>query len=159
MKNKYNKGGTPLQFIVIVIIIGVMSAMIVYFVSSSTVQSRDLRRKENIGQLVKAINMYFNIKGELPVKNVTCSTVSSSISNYKQNLKIALTPYISSIPVDPTLGGKSGDYVLSINSSSAGSYKICAKMEDKKMGNLRFTEDFSRNCPGGTTGYNYCVTQ
>lgn len=154
MRNKLNKGFTIIEILVVVAIIAIIASIVMSYVYSATVRGRDSRRKQDVDQIVKAVNMYFSANGVLPRDETGwCTYVSNTESNYGQDFQDDLLPYMKTVPSDPTKKGMVGDYLYKNTDNTGGHFVICANMEQATGDSY----DYS-SCPGGTT-YNYCLSQ
>jgi len=152
MKN--NKGFTLIEILVVVAIIAILSAVVISNMGEFSKRGRDAKRKENIDQITKAINLYFNENGHLP-GNLTgwCTYISNTSGGYGTAFQSALAPHMKVIPFDPTKRGQVGDYLFNNVNNSIGKYELCAILEDSTGNSYDKT-----SCLNGTV-YNYCVTQ
>ena len=148
------KGFTLIELLVVIAIIAIIAGVVITFTYSATVRGRDIRRKQNVDQIVKAINLYFSENGHLP-QNQTgwCTYISNTTSGYGAAFQTDLEPYMRTFQFDPTKHGQVGDYLFSSTDNVNGHYTLCANMEQ----NTGDSYDYS-SCVGGTV-YNYCVTQ
>ena len=154
LKNNTKKGFTLIELLIVVTIIVLIASVVIGYVSQVGIKGRDSRRKQNIDQIAKAINLFFNDKGYLP-QNATgwCTYISNSNSGLGQAFQADLEPYMKNIPLDPNKAGSVGDYLFSNTDNTGGKYTLCANLEASTGNNY----DFS-GCLGGAV-YNYCITQ
>ena len=70
MINKYfrkrNKGFTLIELLVVISIIGLLSSMAVYAFNVARVKARDVRRKVDLKQIQKALELYYDQKNYYP---------------------------------------------------------------------------------------------
>lgn len=154
MKPNIYRGFTLIEILVVVAIIAIIGSVVMTYVYDATVRGRDSQRKQNVDQLVKAVNLYFSENGYLP-RNQSgwCTYISNPDSGYGTAFQADLEPYMKTFQFDPTKRGQIGDYLFNNTDNTSGHYVLCANME-QPTGN---TYDHS-SCVGGTV-YNYCVTQ
>jgi prepilin-type N-terminal cleavage/methylation domain-containing protein len=109
---KSTTGFTLIEIIVVITIMGVLSAIIYGSFNSAKAQSRDQRRISDIAGLQLALETYFNQNHQYPT-----------------DLQTLVPDYIPSIPVSPT--GESYNYFPMGNSSSGPciSYQLWVKLE------------------------------
>lgn len=107
------RGFTVLELLVVVAIIGIVSAAALVLLSDTRARSRDARRLQDIRELEKALNLYYAENGNFPVSvSTTTLTGSDSLSNTLVNGDF-LAGGISD-PVHPT-------YTYSYGTNSEGS--------------------------------------
>ncbi len=153
-KINLKKGFTLIELLVVLTIIGIIASVVVYNVSTASIKGRDSRRKQNIDQIAKAINIYFNQNGYLP-ENQTgwCTYISNPTNGWGSAFQADLAPFMKDVPSDPTKAGGVGDYLFSVTDNTKGNYSLCANLENDTGNSYDFT-----GCAGGSV-YNYCITQ
>lgn len=100
---KTNKGFTLIELLVVISIISVLSSVVLVTVNSARIKSRDSFRAQSIGQLMKALELYYDDNGKYP--QITGTPAGSFFigdeSTYSNALQSALSPYLNNLPVDP----------------------------------------------------------
>lgn len=97
---------------VVIAIIGVLSAVVVSSVDSARAKARDAQRREELNQIRAAFKMYFSDTGSYPSLSPTClglPTTAQCWAGYaggtsvygNTSLMSLLAPYMGSIPPDP----------------------------------------------------------
>ena len=153
-KNNSRSGFTLIELLVVVAIIAIIASVVIGYVYQATSKGRDVRRKQNIDQIAKAVNLYFSENGFLPGnQNGWCTYISNPTNGYGDAFQTELLPYMKNIQLDPTKHGQVGDYLFSITDNTGGHYSLCANLEN----DTGQSYDYSL-CTGGAV-YNYCVTQ
>jgi type II secretion system protein G len=100
------RGFTLIELLVVIAIIGVLSSVVLASLNSARAKARDARRREDIAQLINAMELYYSDNGTYP------PTAGFLNNPGHGGLDSALTPtYISQIPDDPSLGGGTLDYI------------------------------------------------
>lgn len=156
MNTKFKKGFTLIELLVVIAVIAIISSIVMAYVYDATSRGRDTRRKQNVDQLVKAINLFFSEKGNLPMNQTGwCTYISNTTGGSGAAFQADIQPYMKSIQLDPTNSGQVGDYLYDSLDNVGGHFVVCANMERASNGNAG--GDYS-SCVGGTT-YNYCITQ
>lgn len=119
-KNK--KGFTLIELLVVIAILGVLSVIGLSSFKASQMKARDARRKSDLQQLQRALEMYFNDHKQYP-----------EIQNYwGTELKDGETIYMKLIPSDPT-----GDPQYCYLKDPGGTYyRIYAKLENTEDQNI-----------------------
>jgi len=140
MKNY--KGFTLIELLVAVAILGILATVGLGSFQSSQMKGRDAQRKHDLGQIQKALEMYYNDKGKY--RTATEGLPSGEWSDTTGTI------YMKSVPVDP----KGGDYCY--ESDVDGTYyKLYAKLENTK--DPKIITPNSSVCPAAN-GYNYGVS-
>jgi len=129
MKKKINHfyqkplGFTLVELIIVMAILGLLATVGLASFRSSQIKGRDAQRKNDLGQLQRGLEAYYNDKGRYPI------TVDfpSAGSPWQDTLLSGETGtlYMKEIPADPT----AYDYVYW---SDGTSYKIFAHLENQK---------------------------
>lgn len=114
---KTTKGFTLIEILVVITIIVLMTATTVVTYSTFLKQSRDARRKADLGQISAALEMYRSTNDTYPI---------AGLSDL-----VAPTVYLQSVPVDPKnptytyyYSGAVSDYTLGAYLENGGA--ICA---------------------------------
>jgi type II secretion system protein G len=142
---------TLVELLVVIAIIGLLSSIATIGLNSARIQSRDAKRKADLLQISKAIEMYANDNGSLPCNTAGwCTYISNAANGWGATFQAGISPYLSKTPLDPTMKNQVGDYFYK-NSDNRTQYVLCANME-KSTGN---SYNYSA-CTNGTT-YNYCL--
>jgi len=140
--SKNTKGFTLIELLVVVAIVGILSSVVLSSLGLARSKSRDARRAQDIKQIQNALELYFTDNGRYPSSGGAISPNSgwtnSSDSSWN-NLKIALSPYISDLSKDPKqssdtsswgIGGQAYSYYST--SCSNGYYMIVYGLENPK---------------------------
>ena len=155
---KKNKGFTILELLVVVAIIGLLSAVVMASLNSSRSKGRDARRIEDIRQIINATELYFNATGKYP-----------SRAQFENPIKAQnpLSLYLWPIPKDPKTNLQynfSGVRTGGVNTPCTG-YHVGVSLENNNKV-LQSDSDFSsiaNNCrvapngsgtSGGNNGFN-----
>ena len=154
---KKNKGFTILELLVVVAIIGLLSAVVMASLNSSRSKGRDAKRIEETRQIINAVELYFNATGKYP------SRAQFIVANKAQN---PLSPYLWPIPRDPKTnaqynyaGLRAG--VTPTNVPCSG-YHIGVSLENNNkvlQNDSDFTSNNTNNCRVNATGTGYTATQ
>jgi general secretion pathway protein G len=104
---------TLVELLVVIVLIVLLLTIILAVLSTERGRARDTRRKQDIGQIMRALELYYDDHGQYPPSGGATypnSGWSNSNDNSWDNLKSYLVKYIS-IPKDPLnqTGGWPGD--------------------------------------------------
>ena len=105
-------GFTLIELLVVISIIGLIAAVVLVNLNLSRIEARNTKRKEDVAQLRKALELYYNEHQDEYPHN-------GSVGNPNQELDISnlssfLSPaYTSQIPNDPKKAPKNYQYVWS----------------------------------------------
>jgi type II secretion system protein G len=130
------KGFTLIEIMVVIAILGVLITMISGSFIASQKKSRDLKRKSDIVQVGKALELYYNDQNRYPSANngtlTGCGDPSATLTDcpwgsaWSNTATNPETIYMSSLPTDP-LTGQSYYY----DSDATGTYyQIYARLEN-----------------------------
>lgn len=150
MKINTKRGFTIIELLIVITIIGLLSVVVLDYLGNAKIRTRDTTRAQNLDQLVKATNLYYSQNGDLPGIDGDCISVSNS------TFVAIMAPYIKQVPSDPanSLLDIAGNYIYNKEIGTNGKYRYCAIMENSAKAN----GTYAGMC-GGSTTYNYCVTQ
>lgn len=170
MKNNYisKKGGfTLIELMVVIAIIGILTAIVSANFGQSKAKARDAKRVSDLAQIQLTLELFFDrCNGypetlELTAKNVTGANSCPDDPNIP-GTKINLGYFISAIPKENATTG----YDYAVNGSGSD-YVLRAKFETNNSAltdaitstTLKFPSDGSSNCthPAEGSDYYYCV--
>lgn len=112
-----SKGFTLIELLVVIMILGVLAALISGNFFTSLKKGRDTKRKADLEQVQRALEMYYEDKKAYPLALVFGNPLSDSVSG-----KI----YMQKVPNDP-ISGKDYQYL----STDGTNYKLFACLENK----------------------------
>lgn len=124
MNIRSGKGFTLVEILVVVSIMGILTAVIIGGVTSTRSKARDARRVSDIKQISGAIENYFSSCYSYP-SDLTDLESSSSCASY--------APALTSLPHDPQVS-VNGDYryytdAVGGTSGTGRRYHVCATLE------------------------------
>lgn len=93
-----------MELLVVISIIGLLSSVLLVAVNSARVKSRDVKRKADLAQFQKALEMYYYDNNQYPPSGGAASpnaSWSNSADASWTALGALLKPYASSLPKDP----------------------------------------------------------
>lgn len=98
-KDGFNQGFTLIELLVVIAIIGLLAGVVTLRASSARAKSRDAKRKADIGQFRKSLELYFNDFASYPLP-----TGGSNTEVYLSDatLASAVTAYLGQLPRDPS---------------------------------------------------------
>lgn len=122
MKNPKKNGFTLIELLVVITIIGVLATLIMANFANIRERSRDVRRKSDLKQIQKALELYKESQTDgIHYPEISdWITLDSSLENGN---------YMKTVPVDPV---NSGDfiYTYNINATDNLNYRLYACLEN-----------------------------
>lgn len=82
MRNKYNLGFTLIELLVVISIVGVLSTVVMAYLSPARVNARDAARIAQIKEVQKALTMYYSNHGSYPSNSASLLFDSSIPQNW-----------------------------------------------------------------------------
>jgi type II secretion system protein G len=144
-----DKGFTLIELLVVIAIIGILAAMVLVGLSGIRGRTRDARRKSDLSQLKRALEVYRADQADESVPADTNGTVAGDLA--------VLTPtYIRTLPEDP-LGAARG-YRYDTDGTPPTNFALWADLEndnDPERDTVCGIGNFSTSVNNGN--YDYCV--
>ncbi|MFA6315252.1 MAG: type II secretion system protein [Candidatus Paceibacterota bacterium] len=152
-KNLKNKGFTLVELMVVVVIIGILSAVVLANLSSVKSKSRDAKRIADVGQIQLALEQYFGRCHEYP----GALSVGSSCSDQSGNT-VSLSDFISVIPTPSSQAGQN-NYQYTTKQSGLDYYIMATLENDNEVltESLPYDSVEYPDCYGSSYPKNYCV--
>jgi prepilin-type N-terminal cleavage/methylation domain-containing protein len=126
------KGFTLIELMVVIAIIGILSAVMLESFSAAKSQSRDVKRISDLSNIQLALAGYFNRCGQYPAadtgvsnKSIIDSTTLSQNTNCPSG--ISLSTFIATIPTPPN----SGEVYSYVTDSGYDDYFLHATLENQ----------------------------
>lgn len=96
------QGFTLIELLAVLSIISLLASTILFSTVSARVKARDARRKADMAQLQKALELYYNAFGEYPWSGSAPHNWSMSNDTASWNaLQTKLAPFMARLPQDP----------------------------------------------------------
>lgn len=128
IKLKSRKGFTLIELLVVISIISLLSSVVLSSLGTARARARDAKRMQDLAQINTAIQLYILDNGEAPDTG-GAGVIRSTDSSWESYLEPQLTPYISSLPVDPCPScdphaGRNGEGGIAEPSATQGSQEF-----------------------------------
>jgi type II secretion system protein G len=152
------KGFTLIELLVVIAIIGILSSIVIVSLNEARIKGRDAKRKQDLSNIMKAIELYKNDNGGSFTNGGFGSGWCTQISNpAHQDLKNALVPtYLATLPQDPLYAGTEKDYFIIITNAQKGDYLLAAMVEG--VGNGTYAEGVCHDSPNPFNSFNTTFT-
>lgn len=108
---KQSKSGfTIVEIMIVVLVIGILASIVIVSYNQVQARSRDSKRKADVSNMIKALEIYYGDNGSYPIASTTNSSVGSiwysSDTTSWNTFKTAMTGAIDIFPSDPSnIGG------------------------------------------------------
>jgi type II secretion system protein G len=145
-----SKGFTLIELLVVIVILGILAAIGLRSFQSTQVKSRDVKRKEDLSSVARALEAYYNDKGAYPSSNVAGEIVGCGdgtvICEWGGTFQDDRgTFYMTQLPEDPS----SYSFFYDFDDTGSGDYQLYARLENTQDQSIaRDGEDD----PAGYTG-------
>ena len=137
------KGFTLIELLVVIAILGMLATIGMGSFRSSQIKGRDAQRKSDLGQIQKALEMYYNDYGQYP------SSIPAGGGSW-QDAKGTL--YMKEVPKDP----KAPTFVYVYQQKDTGvGYAVYARLENTNDPCFKtgVCKDYGIACGGGNCNY------
>lgn len=128
MSKNTKAGFTLIELLVVIAIIGILSSIVLTSVNSARAKARDARRRADLNQVSKALELYFDSNNAYPSTAGgwwgTCSSYGSHDTTGANGWVPNLAPtYMPALPLDPKYNDAGGCYLYNSNGTD---YKLLA---------------------------------
>lgn len=133
-----NRGFTLIELLVVIAIIGILASVVLASLNAARVKARDSKRKAEIDQLAKALEMYYLDVGRYPQEtgcdssigsssDGNCSLLSENNWNTTSAFYTSMVPkYMPMLPIDSV---NDSTYQYRYEPQTAQDYCVMVKME------------------------------
>lgn len=168
-------GFTLIELILVMAIIGILSVIGIGSFTQATVKSKDTQRKNDLNQIAKALELYYNDAGSYPSSNGsgqimcsstsapdTCSSPAACTTKFTYCFNGKSTIYLDKLPVDAD-NARKYYYKPDASLSSFAYYTSLENLEDKDVvvisGTTTKTDWTSDGADCGSSPCNYKITE
>lgn len=121
-----NRAFTLIELLVVIAIIGILTAVGLGNYKSSQIKARDAKRKSDLSQIQKGLEMYYNDKGKYPTSSAgKIEGCDGGVCNWGNPWEKDEVVYIKTMPYDPR-----GKYCY--QSSDGTDYQLYARLENER---------------------------
>lgn len=104
---KSTSGFTIVELLIVIVVIAILASISIVAYSGIQARARDSQRRNDVSEIVKALELYYADNGQYPTSSGAGSTtINSSWSTTAdaswQSLSNALKTYLNKLPTDPT---------------------------------------------------------
>jgi len=164
---KIHKGFTLIELILVMALVGILSVVGIASYTQATVKSRDTKRKNDLNQIAKALELFNNDVGRYPKSDAEGSMLCPTIDGSEDTLCIGSiysfsngvkSTYMTNLPEDPT-SGQQYRYFPSANFDSYSLYAALENEEDRDHVVDGDGETTTWDVSCGTSDCNYKLTE
>lgn len=152
------KGFTLLELMIVIVLIGILVTMGTFAFMSSQKKARDARRKQDLSQISKALEMYNNDQNKYPAADASgqisgCGTTYAEVcpwgTSFGNTSSVPNVIYMTKLSKDPMFPSFTYKYV-----PTTSGYRLYARLENLEDQSIPTTgsKEYPVLC-GGTTIY------
>ncbi len=123
------RGFTLIELLVVIAIIGLLATMAVVAFGNAQQKARDAKRKSDLKQISKAIELYYDEYGNYPRTSGWCTQISNPTSGYGAAFQADIAAWLANVPLDPSYEGTYQDYFY--RNIGDQSYELYAELEEE----------------------------
>jgi len=98
---KKSRGFTLIEVMIVIVIIGILTAVVLASLSTARAKSRDTKRISDISQLQLAIALYLNKYGKFPVAASNNNGANAALGGPLETALVGTDKFIAQMPTDP----------------------------------------------------------
>ncbi len=156
MKKSLARGFTLVELLIVMVILGILTTIVASSFSSSQEKARDTRRKNDLNAVAKAIEVYFNDKGNYPPCN---SGYIDGFSWGDEFIDANGTIYMVKLPQEKT---STRNYYYVTEGGQNQTYAIYARLENDQDKDIPINGEayqyYSGTDCGVGSGCNYAIS-
>jgi len=142
-----SNGFTLIELLIVIVIMGVLATIGTFAFQSSRKKGNDVRRKEDLAQIAKALEMYNNDYGVYPTANAGLINGTEWGQQFSRTVGTSTVMYMAKLPKDPKNG-----WEYFYTTPIAKGYVLYARLE-----NTEDPEIITSDLDCGTLKCNYAV--
>lgn len=105
-----NKAFTLIELLVVIAVIGLLTSIVLVSLGPARKKARDARRRMDLAQISKAIEMYYDKYGNYPRDIGWCTQISNPDNNWGPDFQNDIEEWMSNVPLDPNYHDTYQDY-------------------------------------------------
>jgi general secretion pathway protein G len=159
-KSALSAGFSLIELLVVIAILGTLTGLAATNFGNSQAKARDARRKSDLAQIQRALELYYNDHGRYPNESnnqiAACGASSTSVCPWGSPMQDgAGTIYLETLPKDPRT---SNTYFYNVDQSNFLRYQLFARLENANDPILDRNgdgeaDDYTKNCGGANCNY------
>jgi len=137
-KNQFLPGFTMIELLIVIVILAILTTIGLGSFASSQIKSRDSRRKADLQNIAKALEVYYNDKGEYPISTGNTGIIGQAWGGPFVDPDVAGGAlYMNVLPTDPN------DFSYFYESTDGSYFQLYAYLENENDSDL--TKDEADN--------------
>lgn len=152
MKLKKINGFTLIELLVVIALLGVMSILVIPSFNGSLRKSRDSKRKSDLRQIAKALEVYYNDTGSYPTSNRDGKiVVGNTAVDWGSPFANGAVMYMTKLPKDS--GSRSYRYEAVLTGTIPTGYYLMAQLENTSDPEYYPVDGSTYSCGSGACSF------
>lgn len=158
-KLQFSPGFTMIELLIVIVILAILTTIGLGSFASSQIKSRDSRRKVDLQNVSRALEVYYNDKGKYPISTGNIGIIGQAWGDpFVDPYNPTETLYMNVLPTDPS------EFAYYYESADGSFYQLYAYLENENDQSLIKDDDgvvmvyAGTDCTIGTCNYGIAST-